>query len=208
MADIFKYLFELGVSIHPAYYLAIVIFLQVLENLFPPVPGDTFLIYVTWIFFLQGHSVLPLYVLTTLGSIGGFMLIWWIGKHWGRHFFWERNFTWMPVIFLEKMEKKFQSYGLWVIFFNRFMPGMRAVIGLISGISSIPWKWTLILVTFSTLAWNGLLVSLGYFLGENWEKIEEILATYNRTALSIMALFVIFWLIRRLSTLKTIKKGS
>lgn len=206
MLDFISELYQLSLDLHPLLYLTIIILLSILENLFPPVPGDTFLVYVTYVFIYNDYSIYLLFILSTIASIFGFMLIYGIGKHWGRQYFYQKNYRWMPVIFLKKAEIKFQKYGQWVIFLNRFMPGMRSVIGLFSGILNIKWKNTLILVSFSTIAWNGLLVFMGYYLGENWERIENILSDYNRSVAVFFAIILLTWLLRRTINFREIKK--
>ena len=136
------------------------------------------------------------------------MLIYGIGKHWGRQYFFQKNFHWMPVTFLKKVEDKFQKYGLWVILFNRFMPGMRSVIGLFSGISNIKWKNALLLVSISTLIWNGLLVFMGYYLGENWQRIEKLLNDYNKSVAMFFIIILTVWFTRRYINFKNIRKGT
>ena len=208
MLEFISQLYQLSLDLHPVYYLTLVIFISILENLFPPVPGDTFLVYVTYVFIVNEYSILNLFIQSVLASIGGFMLIYGIGKHWGRQYFYQKNFHWMPLTFLKKVEDKFQKYGLWVILFNRFMPGMRSVIGLFSGISNIKWKNALLLVSISTLIWNGLLVFMGYYLGENWQRIEKLLNDYNKSVAMFFIIILTVWFTRRYINFKNIRKGT
>ncbi len=103
----------------------------------------------------------------------------------------------MPVTFLRRIEKKFNKYGLWVIFWNRLFLGMRAAIGIFSGISNIKWWISLILISISTAIYNFLLMMMGYYIGDNWSRVHTILKEYHIVAGIIFAILIIIWFIRR-----------
>ncbi len=207
MVDFFSGLYQFSLNLDPMFYLGLIVIISFLENLFPPVPGDTFLVYVTYVFIVKNEPVLWLFIISTTISTLGMMLIYAIGRHWGRQFFYEKNYSWMPVVFLDKVSEMFRKYGMWVIVFSRYMPGMRSVIGLFTGISNVRPLFTWILVTISTIAWNGTLIGLGLYLGNNWDKIELILRHNYRSVLALLGFFVLVWVTRRALNIKDIKRG-
>lgn len=72
------------------------------------------------------------------------------------------------------------------VLFNRFIYGMRAVGGVVAGLSGIGVPRFLMLNAVSSLAWAGIFHSLGYFVGLGAEAaIGEALARHERLLLML-----------------------
>jgi LPXTG-motif cell wall-anchored protein len=99
---------------------------------------------------------------------------------------------------LPQVESWFQRYGKWTLFFGYFVAGLRHFTALTAGISRIRMG------TFATFAYPGgfvwvvCFVSIGYYLGEEWERLKH---TFNRGALVIAGVIVLIslagWYLRR-----------
>jgi membrane protein DedA with SNARE-associated domain len=185
-------------SIQPAWmYMALGVSAYV-ENVFPPIPGDTVLVFGAY---LVGRDVIRMdltMVVTTFGSLLGFLTCYAAGRWLDRRFI----HKYMGLVFSEerylRVEQWFQRYGYWVIGINRFLSGMRSVIAVAAGISGLRGRWVALLGLFSAAIWNGLLISIGSSVGSNWEVLSGYLQEYNRivglvllTALSIGLLLYI-----------------
>ncbi len=165
-------------------FLYIFLFLSaVVENLFPPIPGDTITAFGA---FLVGTGRLDytlVYIATTTGSVAGFMSLFLLGKLLGKKFFVEKNYKFFSAESIHAAEGWFQKYGYFVVLGNRFLPGIRSVISIVSGISRLGNLKVLIFSTVSAAVWNIIWIHTGYLLGNNWETVKEkmstILATYN-----------------------------
>ncbi|MEA1986670.1 MAG: DedA family protein [Candidatus Marinimicrobia bacterium] len=180
------------------FYLILIIFLaSFIENIFPPLPGDTMLVFTAYLFASYSHSLIFLFIFSLLGSVIGFMFSFSVGHHWGKDFFYEKNYKLMPVALLRRIENKFNKYGIWIILINRIFLGMRTVIGVFSGISNIKWWIVLILITFSTAVYNSLLMLMGYYIGDNWEMVNTILHKYQTVSLIIFGILLVIWFFRR-----------
>lgn len=74
---------------------------------------------------------------------------------------------------LPQVEKWFERYGKWTLFFGYFIAGVRHFTALAAGMSKVRMK------TFALYAWPGGLVwvtsfiAIGYFLGAEWEQIRQ-----------------------------------
>ena len=98
--------------------------------------------------------------------------------------------TWFSPKSLERVETLFEKWGYGVVLINRFLAGLRSVIGLFSGIGKLDiWK-VILLSTVSSLFWNGTLIWLGSSIGENWEQIGIYLKRYN-TAVSLVIVTIL-----------------
>ncbi len=162
-----------------------------LENIFPPIPGDTVTVFGAY---LVGRDVLNfwgVYISTTAGSVLGFMGIYGLA-------FWlewkvieKYQPKWISRTRIDKVEEWFQVYGYWIILFNRFLSGVRSIISLVAGLSKLQTIRVFILALISCGLWNVGLIYLGTIIGKNWQVILEFLKVYNRIVI-ILILGIIF----------------
>jgi membrane protein DedA with SNARE-associated domain len=201
MEEILHTLFSELPERHPGFLYAFLFASSVVENLFPPVPGDTITAFGA---FLVGTGKLlfwPVYLVTTLGSVTGFMLLALVGRKAGRAFFLNRDFRFFPAHRIQEAEKWFTSYGSLVVLGNRFFPGFRSVISIVTGISRIPMKRAALLALVSAALWNMIWIQAGYYLGSNWEEVLEqvqgLMKNYNIVAFFVLSLLLLAFIVVR-----------
>lgn len=170
----------------------------VLENIFPPVPGDT--ITVLGAFFV-GKGILSfpvVYAATTLGSTCGFMILFYIGYFLEREFFMKMDLPVFSAKSIVSAEKWFEKYGYYVVLANRFIPGIRSVVSIAAGITILRPQRVFLFALISAAVWNFIWIYAGYSLGNNWEQVREkftvIIGSYNIAAVSLIALSVVVYL--------------
>ena len=61
------------------------------ENIVPPIPGDTVTVFGAYLAATGNLNFFGVVLSTTLGSFAGFMLMFFLGKVLGRNFFFERD---------------------------------------------------------------------------------------------------------------------
>ncbi len=164
-----------------------------LENVIPPVPGDTVVVFGAY---LVGRGVLSwfwVYAATCGGGVLGFMLMWYMGFTRGRSFLESHHHRarLISTAHVARAEQWLDRYGLWLILANRFLSGIRSAIALAAGIGGMGWRGVALLGFVSMAVWNGLLLSLGLLLGRNWGRVLEWLGLYNRLALLALTLLVL-----------------
>jgi len=193
----------------PAWLVFLAIFLaSYIENLFPPLPGDTILIFSAY---LVGRGDLPFgaaLVTTIVASIGGFMTMYVLGRTLGRGFIYSRHQTWFSPKSLERIEKLFNRWGYGVILANRFMAGLRTVVALFAGMGRLNSLWVFVLAFISVILWNGGLLWLGASIGENWHVIGQWLKSYNSTVSIALAIIVIAFILHRIFVVRRNIKES
>lgn len=184
------------INLHPLVFIALVFAGYFVENLFPPLPGDTLLVLAAYVFGLhhEGIHLLWLYFGSIVGAVAGFMLMVWLGSRYGRSFFIEKNYKYASRRFFEKVDSAFQRYGWGVILWNRLFFGLRPVIGLAAGISKFSKSRIMILLALSALIFNALFMMLGYLLGDNWKLISGILQKYTLITIIAAALLLTFFI--------------
>ena len=179
----------------PFWLLVVLTFFSYIENIFPPSPSDLVVV-VGGSFIGQGVICFSQLFLTTLGSVAGFMTIYYIGSTLDKKVIKAHKLKYIPTDGIEKVEAWFARYGFWIILTNRFMPGTRSVISLFTGLSELKIKKTMILCTLSALGWNAIILYLGMIFGRNVKKVDHLLDTYSDVVLAITATVVILFLIR------------
>jgi membrane protein DedA with SNARE-associated domain len=76
------------------------------------------------------------------------------------------------------------------VLFGRMVPVVRNVVSIPAGLSEMPvWRFAL-LTTLGSAAWNALLISAGWLLGENWLRVTGIIGSLSNIVLVIMVVGV------------------
>jgi len=177
------------------------------ENTVPPIPGDTVTVLGAYLISTGKLEFWGVYISTTVGSVLGFFFMYLLGVWFGRSVLSSRL---SQKIFNEEQIKKtevwFSKYGYWIIAANRFLSGTRSVISLFTGFFHLKWYLVLVLAFISAAIWNGLLISAGYLLGENWELVTGIIAQYNKIVIVLTLGIVVYFIVRRIRAKKSTQK--
>lgn len=185
------------ISSFPPVWIYITLFLfAFIENVFPPSPSD-FVVVVGGSLIATGIiDFIPTLILTSLGTVIGFMVLFYIGSTVDKKVIHAGKFKFIPIDAIDKVEIWFKKYGYGIILANRFMPGTRAVISFFAGLSHLDVKKTIILSTISAIAWNALILCLGYIFGDNVELVDKYLTTYSNIVIGITVVVALFFIIR------------
>ena len=196
--ELFHTILDVFSQFQPIHYLLLVLLAYFIENIFPPLPGDTMLVFTAYVFglYFTQSDFIWLYIFSIVGAVAGFMFMVFLGKHFGRHFFVEKNWKFASSDFIVKAERYMDHYGAWMVLGNRIFFGLRPVIGLVSGMSKLKWYNNLIMVTISSMVFNAAFIFLGYVLGENWELIESILKKYSIFTIVALIVLIVFTIIK------------
>ncbi|MFD8974042.1 MULTISPECIES: DedA family protein [Streptomyces] len=148
-----------------------------LESLGIPLPGE--IVLVSSALLASQHGDINPYVLgacATAGAIigdsigyaigrkGGRPLLAWLGKKFPKHFS-EAN--------VALAERSFQKWGMWAVFFGRFIALLRIFAGPLAGVLHMPYWKFLIANVFGGILWAGGTTAVIYSVGivaEAWLK--------------------------------------
>lgn len=170
------------------------------ENVFPPIPGDTITAFGAFLVGAGKLSFFGVYLSTTLGSLLGFLSLFALGGYLGRRFFIEKDYRFFRARDIVKVEQWFERYGYLLIALNRFLPGVRSVVSLAGGMAHLKPIRVILLALLSCALWNLLWILAGYWLGSNWQTVESRMSTlmirYNMVVLLLMGLGVLFLVLR------------
>ena len=188
--EIVQYIYSLSpISMYLVFFIVAYV-----ENIVPPIPGDVLVAFGGYLAAESIIGLVPVWLLTTVASVIGFMSMYWMGSHWG-NLIEQRKRLWLlrfiPLKYIAKVRSWMQRWGMGVVLANRFLAGTRSVISLTAGLSHTKISTTIVSSTISSLLWNGILLGFGWIVHENWKLIGEYLSVYGKIILSGIALFIL-----------------
>jgi membrane protein DedA with SNARE-associated domain len=151
-----------------------IFFLMILESMVFPVPSELVMPFAGFIA-SQGHFDFTLViVISSIGSITGSLLSYYIGKRWGYTLVesYGKYFL-VDAEDLKKTETWFSKRGEATIFVSRFVPVVRHLISLVAGVGKMNIKKFSFYTIVGATIWNTLLICLGYVLGKNWQEVTK-----------------------------------
>lgn len=166
------------------------------ENVFPPSPSDLVVLIGGSLVGTGTLSFIPTLIVTTIGSILGFMTLFFIGWMLDKKIIKSGKLKYISLAAVLKVETWFKKYGFWIIAVNRFLPGTRSVVSFFAGMSRLDIKRTVILSTISAFLWNFLIIYLGMLFGENVEVVDKYLDTYSNIVIVVTIIIVLFFTAR------------
>jgi membrane protein DedA with SNARE-associated domain len=177
-------------------YVGIII-MMFLESSFFPFPSEVVMIPAGY---LASKGDMNIYIAISSGILGGvlgalfnYYLAIKLGRtiilKYGKYFF-------MNEIKLKKIELFFERYGSISTFIGRLIPGIRQYISLPAGLGRMNLKLFTLYTALGAGLWVIILVSLGYFIGENQTLIKEYLHVITLVILALMAIISIIYYLK------------
>lgn len=166
------------------------------ENVVPPIPGDLVVVVAGSFVALGLVGLVPTFAVATLGSVLGFLTVYWAGRRLGAAVHDPARLRWIPRGAISTVTAWLETWGMGVVAANRFLSGGRAVIGLLAGASRLPAGPVALWATVSALAWNAVLVGGGVALGTQWERVVAVLRQYGRVVTLLLLTAALVWGVR------------
>lgn len=157
-----------------------------IENIFPPIPGDTVTLVGAYFVGTGSLSFIGVLIGTTAGSVLGFLALFVLAARSSDFIMNKHRNKWIDPRKIVKVNNLFEKYGYWIILANRFLSGIRSVISLSAGLSKLNIIYVAALATISALIWNGTIIYLGAFIGKSWQEIQQFLDIYNQIVIGIL----------------------
>ena len=168
-----------------------------IEYVFPPFPGDTITLLGAVLIEAVGWSLPVVMVAVTAGSVVGAWVDYeagvWLGRA-DRETWLHRKMASEPI--REKVDLlcvRFARHGSIYIALNRFLPGIRAFFFVVAGMSGVPRREALLWAAVSALAWNLMIVGLGYGLGFELPRLVEWVSDYTKAIYTLLLVGTVVW---------------
>lgn len=180
-------------------YLGIALLIAI-ENIFPPIPSEVILLFGGFATVYTKMKVWGVIVAATLGSVLGAIFLYEFGRK-------------LTVDKLEKVSGKgifrllrlkredlrnarrwFDRHGRKAVFICRFIPVMRSIISIPAGMARMKMTVFLPLTAVGTFIWNTVLVFIGRWAGDAWDRVVLYFDYYSIAAAGfvILALIAVF----------------
>jgi membrane protein DedA with SNARE-associated domain len=180
-----------------------------LENLFPPIPSEVILPLAGFTASRGTFGLLDAILWTTAGSVLGAYILYalggWLGRERTRALV--RRVPLMNVDDVDRVEAWFSRHGSKAVFFGRLVPLFRSLVSIPAGIERMP-VWRFLGLTFAgSFIWNSVLIMAGYFLGENWQLVEQYAGIFQKIVAATAVTLVVVFVVRKVRARHRTREG-
>ena len=150
------------------------------ENVFPPIPSDTFVL-LGGILVDQGLLRADLvFVSAWLANNLLALFVYLMGRRYGRGIFQTRWGHWLLRPHqLDRLSEFYERYGTVTVLVSRFFPVFRVLIPAFAGISRLPFWRTAIPLAIASAVWYGVLLFAGIFTSRNLPRMLSVFEAFN-----------------------------
>jgi membrane protein DedA with SNARE-associated domain len=142
-----------------------------------PVPDETLLVLSGYLIFRGTLNPLGTWLGAVLGSICGITFSYLIGRTVGVGFIHSRFGKWLHITeeSIQKVHDWFRHLGHWALFLGYFVPGVRHFTAIVAGTSCLEYRPFALFAYSGACVWVTSFMALGYFLGDNWERVFGVI---------------------------------
>jgi membrane protein DedA with SNARE-associated domain len=165
--------------------------LMLAETVFPPIPSEAVLPLAGYLV-ERGELGYVLVLLTsTAGSVLGAMVLYEAARRGGRPFAARfLRFARIDEAKLDEADGWFARRGALIVLFGRCVPGMRSLVSLPAGLLRMPRGEYLLFTFIGSAVWNTVLVSIGYLLGSQWERVADVIGPISKPLVIVLVVGV------------------
>lgn len=170
-----------------------------LENLFPPLPSEVILPLAGFTASQGTFSIAGALFWTTLGSVVGALVLYWLGAALGRDRL-RRIWGRLPLTNLDDLDRTeawFARHGRKAVFFGRMVPIFRSLISIPAGVERMPVLVFTGLTLAGSLIWNTIFVMAGYYLGEQWHRVEAYAGAFQKVVVVVVVAGFVWWVVTK-----------
>ena len=174
-----------------------VVFLMVLENIFPPIPSELIMPLAGFVSTQGQMTFFGIVMAGTAGSVLGALPLYylgrWVGEKRMRHWI-DRHGHWLALSTsdLDKANRWFQRHGGKTVLLCRVIPGVRSIISIPAGFAHMTMPLFLVYTTFGSAVWTTALAWAGARLGQNYHEVEKYVGPVSTVVIAgIVGAFVI-----------------
>ncbi len=169
--------------------------LMALESMIAPVPSEAVMPFAGFLAANGRFSFLGVILVTSLASVFGSLISYWIGIFGGRKFILRfGKYLLLDEEHLQWTEKWFKRAGEKTIFISRFIPVVRHLISIPAGIGKMDLKRFTLYTFLGATMWNTFLAWLGLLLKERWELIHHYSSQIDMVIVALLVIFIAYFI--------------
>lgn len=179
-----------------------IVFAMFAENVFPPIPSEVIMPAAGFAASRGDLNLILVILAGTLGASLGALPLYYLGRIFDKERLIAVTEKYGKYVLVKpddvaSANEWFDKHGKTAVFFGRMVPGVRSLISIPAGMNNMPLLPFLVLTALGSSIWTAALTLAGYYLGQNYEVVEGILAPYSKGFGILIVVIIIGWLIKR-----------
>ncbi len=172
-----------------------VFILMALESMIAPVPSEVVMPFAGYLVLQGRFSFWTVLLASSLGSIFGSFLSYYIGLYGGRPLVMKfGKYLLLEEEHLDWTEKWFKKQGEKTILISRFIPVVRHLISIPAGLARMPLRKFLVYTFIGAGIWNFILLYAGLKLGTQWDRIHQFSSQLDIIFVAAVAAFLAYFI--------------
>ena len=174
-----------------------------LENVFPPIPSELVMPLAGFNAAQGRQSLVLAFLLGTVGAVAGAWLWYEVGRKIGRERldrFIDRYGVWLTLSTeeVDRAVEWFHRHDKGATFFGRMIPGVRTLISVPAGLTGMEMWRFLLYTTAGSAIWNAALLTAGYLLESQYDRVEAYLNPVTNVILGAFVIAYVYRVVRQL----------
>ena len=183
--------------VHGFGYLGIFI-MTFLESTFVPIPAEMTMIPAGYLAHQGEMNGIIVLFISVLGSLLGSLANYYVAFHYGRKFIYAYGkYIFFPHERMEELDQFFASHGEISTLTGRLIPGVRHFISFPAGLGKMNLRKFITYTSAGATIWMGILVIIGYFIGDNKEMVKHYTPYATAIVLFTVAIGIIFYILHK-----------
>jgi membrane protein DedA with SNARE-associated domain len=165
------------------------------EYLIPMLPADTVLLGGALLVVADKEPFAAVWAAAVVGGAGGgtaqHLIGTWLrgGRSWLSRWIKEED--------LERVLRRLEENAPLFMTINRALPGVRGLAFIAAGFSGMSLSRALLFGMISQAVWAGAILGLGVWVGDNWDRFQQLFTSYQRLLLAVAVVIVLGWVLVR-----------
>jgi membrane protein DedA with SNARE-associated domain len=184
--------------------------LVAIENLFPPIPSEVVLGLAGYTASKGDAWVVGMIIAATIGSVVGACVLYVLSAAFGPvrvRAITIRYGTWIGFgeTDLDRAEEWFDRRSRGAVLVCRCIPLVRSLISIPAGFRRMPIVTFAIFTIIGSLVWNTILITAGYVLADQWERILDYTEPFQTVVVVFIVALVVALVVRKVVQTRRIR---
>ena len=182
-------------------YLGVAL-LVAIENVFPPIPSEVVLGLAGYTASRGDAWVVGMILAATIGSVVGAWILYGLSAAVGPvrlRAIVIRYGTWVGFgeADLDRAEEWFDRRSRVAVLVCRCVPLIRSLISIPAGFRRMPLGAFTLFTLIGSLVWNAVLVTAGYLLADQWEKVPDVTEPFQTVVIVVIGVLLVALVVRK-----------
>lgn len=167
-----------------------------------PVPDEWLLTFSGYLVFKHTLVFVPTFLAAFLGSACGITVSYTLGRIFDTYVL--VKYGWILHLTPDRLARAhswFERRGRWTLLVGYFIPGVRHLTGYVAGTSELSFTNFALFAYTGAFCWAAVFITLGYVLGEEWNRVLQSLHQTKLTmiglAIAVVLGYLVFEYLRR-----------